>query len=238
MVDDRDCSRGEDGFADGFGGVLGLTSRRELIRYGAATGLALTLPAVLDACGGGSSSKRLAEVVSGPKESLSTDEALTLEAMLERLIPSDPSGPGAREALVWRYIDRSLAHDYKLVKPLYTGGLAATNAYARRIHQKPFAELGDADQDAVLTALEGGKATGFPAPGSAAFFAALWEHTLEGMFGDPYHGGNHGFVGWDLLDFPGIRLYTPASYQMLDAVVPKAHASTSSFGIFTLDTED
>jgi gluconate 2-dehydrogenase gamma chain len=217
-------------------------SRRELFRYGGATGLALGLPAAfLEACGGGSKkkpSKGPAALVAGPRESLSAQEAATLEAVLERLIPTDSTGPGAREALVWRYIDRSLAHDYKEVKPLYSAGLAATDAYAKSKRGKAFAELTPTLQDAVVADIEAGKATGFPVPGSAGFFQMVWEHTLEGMFGDPYHGGNQNFVGWDLLDFPGIRLFTPASAQMIDVKVPKAHKSTDSFGMFSLNKED
>ena len=31
-------------------------------------------------------------------------------------------------------------------------------------------------------------------------------HAIQGMFGDPAHGGNVGFVGWNLVRFPGPRL--------------------------------
>ena len=42
---------------------------------------------------------------------LSPSQAQTLEAVLERLLPTDATGPGAKEANVLRYIDWSLAGD-------------------------------------------------------------------------------------------------------------------------------
>jgi gluconate 2-dehydrogenase gamma chain len=225
-----------EGGENGSGGERsrGRVSRRELIARGGTAVVVIAAPGVLEACGGGSSKKTYGGL--HPLESLSPHEAQTLEAALERLIPSDETGPGAREAKVWRYIDRSLARDYKPVAPLYTANLGALDKYSRQLHGKEFAQLGGTQQDSILADVESGKATGFT-PGSAVFFATLWEHTLEGMFGDPYHGGNAGFVGWDLLNFPGIRLYVPPGDQMLDVNVRKAHASTTSFGIFQLNTE-
>src|SRR4051794_23144202 len=41
-------------------------------------------------------------------ENLSAADADLLEAVLERLIPTDEHGPGAREARVIHYIDRAL----------------------------------------------------------------------------------------------------------------------------------
>ena len=30
-------------------------------------------------------------------------------------------------------------------------------------------------------------------------------HVLQGMFGDPYYGGNRDYAGWDLIGYPGVR---------------------------------
>jgi hypothetical protein len=65
--------------------------------------------------------------------------------------------------------------------------------------------------------VETGAATGF-AGSSAQFFAMVLNHTRQGMFGDPYYGGNANFVGWDLLGYPGIRtMVTPADQKALEA---------------------
>ncbi len=36
--------------------------------------------------------------------------------------------------------------------------------------------------------------------------AAAQAFTLEGMFGDPYYGGNRNFAGWDLIRYPGAKM--------------------------------
>jgi hypothetical protein len=38
------------------------------------------------------------------------------------------------------------------------------------------------------------------------FFEMVRTHTIQGTFCDPYYGGNANFVGWDLIDYPGIRM--------------------------------
>ena len=43
--------------------------------------------------------------------------------------------------------------------------------------------------------------------------------TLEGMFGDPYYGGNRNFAGWDLIRYPGPRPAVAAEDQKLNVDV-------------------
>src|SRR5687767_3181208 len=64
-----------------------------------------------------------------------------IEAFVDRLIPKDENGPGARECGVPAYIDRSFAGALSAQKPLFTAGLAATDALARSRHATGFAEL-------------------------------------------------------------------------------------------------
>jgi gluconate 2-dehydrogenase gamma chain len=35
------------------------------------------------------------------------------------------------------------------------------------------------------------------------FFRLLRQHTIEGMFCDPMHGGNADLIGWQLIGYPG-----------------------------------
>src|SRR5215475_5218430 len=107
----------------------------------------------------------------------------------------------------------------------YTAALAAIDAYATAKFGAAFAGLQPAQQDAVLTDMQTNKATGFN-PSSTAVFAMLRTHAVQGMFGDPAHGGNVGFVGWKLVRFPGPRLVIPARDQRLDTV-PRAHMSST-----------
>ena len=76
----------------------------------------------------------------------------------------------------------------------------------------------------MLTALEQNAVPGFPAPGSAAFFNLVLNHTLQGTFGDPYYGGNRNFAGWDLVGYPGVRLaVTPDEQRLGPAPAPAPH---------------
>ena len=148
-----------------------------------------------------------------PLETLTAAEADILDAVVARLIPTDASGPGATEARAAHYIDRALGGALASSRPAYTSGLAALDGYARTSRGKPFTALAPADQDAVLVDVEGGTAAGFT--GSAAFFALVLNHTLQGTFGDPYYGGNANFVGWDLIGYPGVRTMVSAADQQL-----------------------
>ncbi|HWB86018.1 MAG TPA: gluconate 2-dehydrogenase subunit 3 family protein [Bryobacteraceae bacterium] len=134
-------------------------------------------------------------------------EARVISAACERILPSDESGPGAKEAGVVIYIDRQLAGPYGRDKYRYTKGPWIESvpehgyqgkANPRQIYREGIQKLGDfaalsaEQQDAKLVAIE-----------RTNFFQMLRTHTIEGMFCDPMHGGNAGMIGWQLIGFPG-----------------------------------
>jgi gluconate 2-dehydrogenase gamma chain len=134
------------------------------------------------------------------------DEADTVEALAAQIIPGDAEDPGAREAGVIYYIDRALAGPYFGWQAAYREGVRTINAYTSERYGKKFFELSEADQDAVVSALERGAVPGFGATdGSENFFTMIWGHTIEGMFSDPAYGGNRDTVGWRLIGFPGAQ---------------------------------
>jgi gluconate 2-dehydrogenase gamma chain len=149
-------------------------------------------------------------------ETLTAQEADTLETIVARLIPTDENGPGATEARAAHYIDRALTGPLRGARASYAANLAALDAYAQAKKGAPFAKLPPADQDAVLTDMEKNVATGFT-PNAAAFFALVRTHTIQGTFCDPYYGGNADFVGWDLIGYPGLRLTVTAEEQRMGA---------------------
>jgi gluconate 2-dehydrogenase gamma chain len=149
-------------------------------------------------------------------ETLTAAEADTLEAIVARLIPTDENGPGATEARAAHYIDRALTGPLRGARASYAANLSALDAYAQSKKGAPFAKLNPAEQDAVLTDMEKGVATGFT-PNAAAFFALVRTHTIQGTFCDPYYGGNADFVGWDLIGYPGLRLTVTAEEQRMGA---------------------
>lgn len=201
-------------------------SRRALLRRAGAAGVVAAVPAGVFA----------AEVASAPErerlETFTATEADIADAFVARLIPSDVQGPGAREARVLRYIDRALSGELAASRSAYTAGLAATDVHARSRFGAGFAALAPAQQDAVLNDLESNAAPGFT-PNSRAFFDLVREHALQGMFGDPVHGGNADFIGWDLLGFPGVKLEFTEAEQQLDVTVAPAHKSVVDYPMFS-----
>lgn len=142
------------------------------------------------------------------------DQIRLIEAVVDRLIPSDELGPGAREAGVPVYLERSFAGPLSGERGAFCEGLAAIDAAARARHNNAFAPLSPSQQDEFLTAMERNEVSGFR-PDSRTFFNRIRQLTLEGMFGDPWYGGNRGFAGWDLIRYPGPRLAVAAEDQRL-----------------------
>jgi gluconate 2-dehydrogenase gamma chain len=143
-----------------------------------------------------------------PLRFFTTSEALIVAAAAARVFPSDESGPGANEASVVIYIDRQLAGPYgrdryRYTQPPFESGVPEQGyqgrANPRRIYRTGvksldagFANLKPDAQDAALHKIEG-----------TTFFRLLRQHTIEGMFCDPMHGGNADMIGWQLIGFPG-----------------------------------
>jgi gluconate 2-dehydrogenase gamma chain len=141
-------------------------------------------------------------------------DAATVAAMTERLMPGAPGKPGARDAGVLNYIDLALSGAYAELQEFYRRGLAQLDAHCRKTNNEPFVRLDGGKQDEVIAALEQGKAPDFTWPTAQAFFETVRTHTIEGLFADPVYGGNKDFAGWRLVGFPGGQaVYTPADLQ-------------------------
>lgn len=170
-----------------------------------------------------------AAVRPGPWMFFTADEAATIEAVVDRLIPADERGVGGKDAGCAVFIDRQLAGPYGRDGGLYTrppfmpgvptqgyqaeatsggryrAGLKALADYVvSEFGGKSFAQLAPADQDKVLSGLETGKIALKDVKGED-FFALLLQNTQEGFFADPIYGGNRDMAGWRLIGFPGAR---------------------------------
>lgn len=192
-------------------------TRRELLSGAACAGVAATTLTTTGASAAELGHESARTIPREAFENLTATESQLLERITERLIPSDEHGPGAKEARVAHYIDRALGGALANQRQTYASGLAALERYARSSRGKSFLELSGTDQDSVLIDCETGGATGFTGS-SAQFFAMLLSHVRQGMFGDPYYGGNAGFVGWDLIGYPGVRTaVSPTDQTALEA---------------------
>ena len=149
----------------------------------------------------------------------SASERKTLEAFADRLVPSDELGPGAVECGAVSYIDQALAGALADEKGSFLQGLAEVDAYAHKAQGAAFTDLTPEKKDAILAAMENGNAAGFE--NARAVFGRFRRLTLEGMFSDPYYGGNTSFRGWDLIRYPGPRVaVSPDDQQMKVEIKP------------------
>ena len=135
-------------------------------------------------------------------------EALIIAAAAARIFPSDATEPGATEAGVIIYIDRQLGGPYgrdrnRYTQPPFEDGVPEQGyqgkATPREVYREGLALLGPdfggltaAEQDEKLRGIE-----------TTYFFRLLRQHTIEGMFCDPMHGGNAGLIGWQAIGYPG-----------------------------------
>lgn len=185
--------------------------RRGFLRAGAAAAAATAV-----ACGRPESRWR----------ALSEDEAATLAAACDQIIPPDQD-PGAAQAGVVRFIDRQLATRQKGDLRAWQQAIRALDATAVRGHGRPFAELTFETQLAVLRAVEDGSVdrADWTDADPTRFFATLRRYTMMGFYADPRHGGNRDRVAWMMLGIPdppirGRRHETPPP----PALAPRAAA--------------
>lgn len=129
-----------------------------------------------------------------PLAILTADQASELDAATALIIPSDATA-GAREARVVWFIDKSLGGFARKQRPVFEKGIAELKQRAAKAQKgaTSFASLTEAQQIAILTALEKDKKN--------PFFNALRGATIMGMFANPEYGGNFNKVGWKMIGF-------------------------------------
>jgi hypothetical protein len=152
------------------------------------------------------------------KGALTPSQMKTLVAFIDGLIPHDELGPGAVEAGAQIYIDRVLAGPNANEKASFIQGLEAVDEYAKRVHGAPLTGLSVEKRDQVLNEMV-----------DSPFFSRARRLTIEGMFSDPYYGGNKNFAGWDLIRYPGPRPAVAAEDQALNVDVKPYRVS--AYGI-------
>lgn len=116
----------------------------------------------------------------------------TLEAVVERILPAG-RGPGGGETGAAGSFESAM-HDpfYAGLRPGIEQVLDWLEGRAGELHACGFAACGAGEQDELLRTLEAD-----PNPWMQFVFRVLIELTLEGFLGDPVHGGNRSFRGWE-----------------------------------------
>jgi gluconate 2-dehydrogenase gamma chain len=176
-------------------GNKGTLARRDFVVATVAAGTAL-----LAACG---STQR-----SG-WDFLSNQEARALTAICDQIIPADDF-PSASQAGAVDFIDRQLARHFRRHRSAYRDGLKRADALSRRRYGSELAALALAQQLEVVRAIE---------QEDPEFFELVRDHTLDGYYGAPRHGGNRDAVSWRMLGLaePPILGRTPSEHKKSSA---------------------
>jgi gluconate 2-dehydrogenase gamma chain len=158
------------------------------------------------------------------------DEARSIEAIVDRLIPEDNLSLGGKSAGCAVFIDRQLAGPFGDSRRLYMrppflkglatqgsqsplapasryrAGLAALNASCKQSFSgRAFFDLPIDQQNAVLHDMEAGKLALGNDVDAKSFFEMILQNTMEGFFADPIYGGNRDMTAWKMIGFPGAR---------------------------------
>jgi gluconate 2-dehydrogenase gamma chain len=166
-------------------------------------------------------------VTPGGWKYFSPQEAATVEAFVDRLIPGDELSPGGRDCGCAVFIDRQLAGPYGRFEGLYMAGpfqqgtkqqgpqssqipaqhyrlaLAALDKASRgKYAGKSFVDLSDEQKDEVMAGLENGSLK-LDGTDSQEFFKLILKDTQNGFLADPVYGGNKDAASWKMIGFPG-----------------------------------
>jgi gluconate 2-dehydrogenase gamma chain len=133
----------------------------------------------------------------GNWEFFTDDEAATLTAICDQIIPADDF-PSASQAGVLNYIDNQITRHYRRHQYAYRKGLEQANQLSQQYCGKILTAASPTEQLRTVTLLE---------TSDTPFFDLVRRHTFEGYYGSPRHGGNRNAVSWHMLglDEPPIR---------------------------------
>lgn len=142
------------------------------------------------------------------------EEADLVDAIVEQIIPTD-EWMGAKDAGVTNYIDKQLVGPLSRYQEKYRKGLKAFKATCSQVHGIPFESLSWDEQTDFLIRLEKGEFSSLASQSELiwgkeedkSFFTLIRNHTMQGYYGSPRHGGNKDYVSYRMLglDYPIIE---------------------------------
>jgi gluconate 2-dehydrogenase gamma chain len=180
-------------------------SRRAFLAGGGAFAAAWLLAPADKLAEAGQYAARVARMQSPPPFLvLNADDAADLEAACSQILPSDET-PGAREARVVYFIDKSLATWAKEQADPVREGIAMLRTRAVQLtangmqagapaksSARAFASLTDEQRHSIIAALEADH---------SPFFYNLRGATITGFLANPEYGGNYQKLGWKTIGF-------------------------------------
>ncbi len=178
-------------------------SRREFLVRIAAAGL---VAGALARCGAARQDGwRMAELDEMGAR-LTTAEWETIAAAQDRLLPSAPDSPGARDVNAIGYLDGAMLFLIgSEARDLVRRGSVRLNELAEGRGVTRFSALAEATQAELLHELHDET--------DGDWTAVVLRHTLEALLGDPVYGVNTGQVGWTWLGIVGRYPRPPRAEQ-------------------------
>jgi gluconate 2-dehydrogenase gamma chain len=138
---------------------------------------------------------------------LNEGEITLLDALVEQIIPTDDY-PGGKWANVSNFIDKQLGSYYRNHQVTYREGLNAFQKTIIQMKGKKFEEIPFAEQTAILEKMEAVDFSDgyWKDHSSTGFFEMLRQHSLQGFYGSPGHGGNRENISYRMLglDYPNV----------------------------------
>ena len=158
---------------------------------------------------------------------LNEEEITLLDTIVEQIIPTDDF-PGGRWANVSNFIDKQLDTYYRNHQLAYREGLAAFEETVIQMKGKKFEELPFSEQTTLLDKMEAGEFPGdyWKDHQAAGFFDMIRQHSLQGYYGSPVHGGNREYISYRMLglDYPkviGQNRYNDLSWRIYNPKSPE-----------------
>ena len=137
----------------------------------------------------------------------SRDPWVTLEAVLEHMLPSEADSPGAAEIHALDYL-RFVVNDARIdpqEREFIVQGSGWLDELARESHGEDFPALGFDDKEGLLRRITASAA-------GENWVSTLLSYLLEALLSAPAYGGNTDKLGWRWLQYtPGFPLPGPGT---------------------------
>jgi len=128
-------------------------------------------------------------------DALATDPWLTLNAVLEHLLPASNNGPSAKELHVVKYL-YNVVHQQPTEQSeieFIHKGVGWLNGFTKKQLQKSFTELTQTEKETMLRGISGSTA-------GSNWLNNLLGYIFEAMLSPPSYGGNPQGNGWKWLE--------------------------------------
>lgn len=150
---------------------------------------------------------------------------LSIDQVLQHLLPSSASGPGAVEIQATNYLYQCVEHQpiAQAEKDFIFKGVGWLNSYSQSQLKQNFSELNHPEKETMLRAIAKSAA-------GSNWLNTLLNYIFEAMLSPPIYGGNPNGIGWQWLKhqagFPlpkhGDRYYEiPSYYQTSSSISVK-----------------